>query len=310
MGVPPYCGRAESESLAGTKWDTMNDGPNNLASIPSTVQEFGAVLKRLSPASVRELEARQHRAGGLVLSKSSLQRYQDGSQLPKLEHADHLDDLYGAHGWVSTAIRSLHGAAWDPWAKEHGVASLHHAFTWPAWHHGLVWISLKPLPRNVSADHVITLTWGPWDAVVALTLPAEGQILVTGKSEDKSGHSVTLNLDSGPPVFALHGAGPAPSPGDVVDIRRRWFHHDIDPSEGKLRVRPFGSISRPRFADALPRPRPRRRVSVTSCNTTSERDDPGSARGNSAESARPRDVRKGRSSADRPFLTSDLDEPS
>lgn len=264
----------------------MNDDPNHVTSIPSTVEEFGAGLRRLRQASVRELEARQRRVGGLVLSKSSLQRYQDGRQLPKLEHADHLDDLYGAEGWVSTAIRSLHGAVWDPWAKEHGAASLHHAVTWPAWHHGLVWISLKPLPRNIGADHVITLTWGPWNAVVALALSAEGQTLVTGKSEDKSGHSVTLNLDSALPVFALHGAGTAPSPGNVVDIRRRWFHHDVDPNEGQLRVRPFGGISRPRFADALPRPRPRRRTVVTTCKSTSERDDSGSARGNAVESGR------------------------
>lgn len=237
----------------------MSDGPNPLASIPSTWAEFGAGLRRLRTVSLRALEDNQVASpAGVVLSRSQLQRYEAGTSRPKLAFADHLDELYCADGWASLAIRSLYGVIWDPWHEAHGVARTHHAHRWPARYDGIVWIALRPLPAHVDTQHDLSLTWGPWQLALNLNIPASGVVLMTGKAEDPSGEPATLNLDSTVPVFCLRGAGTPPEMGNVIDIRRRWQHQNIEPREGRPRLREFGRG--PRQVDpALPRSRGRRR---------------------------------------------------
>jgi hypothetical protein len=241
----------------------VSDGPNPLASIPSTWAQFGTGLRQLRTISLRAVEHQQQvNPAGIVLSRSQLHRYEAGASRPKLAFADHLDELYGAGGWVSLAMRSLYGAIWDPWHEAHGVARTHHAHKWPALYDGLVWIAIKPLPERVGQDHELTLAWGPWQLELTLSLPASGVVLVTGKAEDPSAEAVTLNLDCAVPVFSLRGAGPAPAGTKVIDIRGRWRHMNIESREGRPRLRELGRGPR-QIESALPRARRRRRRTAT-----------------------------------------------
>jgi hypothetical protein len=160
-----------------------------------------------------------------VLSKSQLQRYEAGVCLPALEHAEHLDRLYDGQGWVEMALRSLWRARWNPWTREHGNASTHHAGIWPAAYEGMVWIKLKPWPEHADQPHHLTLNWGPWTTLVEHVITKDGLILTTGKAADLDRVAVTCNLDTEPEAFALFGAGTNSLDQDlatVVDLRSAW----------------------------------------------------------------------------------------
>lgn len=110
-----------------------------------------------------------------------------------------------------------------------------------------MWIALKPLPGHADTQHALALTSGPWRLALSPLIPASGIVLMTGKAEDSSGEAATLNLDSTLPVFCLRGAGAPPNSVAVIDIRRRWQHQNIEPREGRPRLRELGR--RPRQVD-------------------------------------------------------------
>lgn len=103
-----------------------------------------------------------------------------------------------------------------------------------------MWVALKPLPPYIDVQHDYTLTCGPWLLGLSLSIPARGIVLMTGKAEDPSGEAATLNLDSTVPVFCLRGAGTPPEMGTVNDIGQRWQHQNIEPREGRPRLRELG----------------------------------------------------------------------
>lgn len=165
--------------------------------------------------SLRSLEA----ARGF--SRSQLSAYETGQRLPALEHADALDALYEACGWIALSIRSLRRGSWDPWRTERSASGMH-AFAWHASYEGMVWIKVKPTEDNHSLPHQLTSEWGPWRRVDRLVLSAGGLVLLTGKAADDDGIAKTYNLDADPEVFALSGFGALPDHENVVDVRRGW----------------------------------------------------------------------------------------
>lgn len=196
------------------------------SSMPDTPGRFGAALRALRRVSLNDLvraqeEAKARSGLGIVISKSQLARYEGGA-LPPLRHAQHLDDLYQANGWVSLAMRSLWGPRWDPWNTHDGPLACHHPLIWPAELGTRVWIRLKPRSDSVGVDHRLTLEWGPWRCEVECVLPDTGVVLTTGKARED--RSVTLNLRADREVFVLHGAGESFPPEDIVmDIEHDWL---------------------------------------------------------------------------------------
>lgn len=227
--LPPYCPQSNRDFGSGQKRDTaVNDEHLSLGPLPASGVEFGAGLRALRGVSLRELEARQAQGrGSLVLSKSQLQRYETGQLLPPLRYAAHLDDLYGADGWVRLSLSALHANTWDPWADEHTPAATHHAHDWPAPYRGSIWVLVKPVAENALRRHVLTLDWGVWSAALTLVVDADGQVLTTGKSADLSGVTVTFNLESDLPVYTLAGAGAPPSGYPVSRIHRKWRYGGV-----------------------------------------------------------------------------------
>lgn len=191
---------------------------------PTTAAEFGQGLRALRSVGLGRLARRQVGSEDydLVLSKSSLARYESGQVLPALEYAEHLDRLYEADGWVMMTLRSLWRPKWDPWHLDHGVSSRFHAGNWPAPYGGPVWIAVKPRPENVGLFHAIRLEWGPWERRHQCLLAEEGVVLMTGKAPDSDGVSRTCNVTTDRPVFVLFGAHEASGGADPVDVRRGW----------------------------------------------------------------------------------------
>ncbi|GAB2742359.1 hypothetical protein [Sinomonas soli] len=193
--------------------------------MPDTPARFGEALRALRKVSLSDLvqaqaAAKKRNGGGIVISKSQLARYEGGA-LPPLRHAEHLDGLYQARGWLSLALRNLWGPRWDPWGTHDGPLARHHHLIWPARLEGHVWIRLKPRSDSVDAHHRVTLQWGAWCRDVDCALPAAGVVLVTGKAEDE--RSVTLNLSADREVFVLYGAGESFPPEDIVlNIEHGW----------------------------------------------------------------------------------------
>jgi hypothetical protein len=158
---------------------------------------------------------------GSAFSRSQLSAFENGHRLPHIEYAETLDTLYGAQGWIATAVRTLRRTRWEPWRSER-APSTHHAFGWHASYSGLVWIKVVPQPEAVGLRHEITSEWGPWGRTDAVELPALGVVLLTGKAADADGISHTYNVTVDQPVFALAGFGDALHGETVRDIRRGW----------------------------------------------------------------------------------------
>ena len=198
-------------------------GRFRLTSNPGDAADLGAGLRALrGKASLRRLAARQPPGpGATVLGKSTLARYEAGD-LPPLEYAEHLDQLYEGKGWVEMSIRSLWRPRWNPWLEDHGVARKYHAGRWPAEYGGAVWIKLKPQPEFVSRQHEIELEWGPWGRRVTRELPRDGFVLLTGKAVDDDGISRVCNTTVKPPCYALYGAGEDLEGEEILDVRRGW----------------------------------------------------------------------------------------
>lgn len=165
--------------------------------------------------SLRSLEAESG------FSRSQLSAYETGQRLPAVAHADALDALYEASGWIALSIQSLRRGAWDPWRAERS-ASRSHAFAWHASYEGIVWITVKPTEDNHSVAHQLISEWGPWRRVDRLVVPASGIVLLTGKAADDDGIAKTYNLDADPGVFALAGFGDLLDAENVIDVRRGW----------------------------------------------------------------------------------------
>lgn len=187
---------------------------------PTNASEFGASLRALRGVGLGTLASEQ--SGNLVLSKSQLHRYESGQLLPPLKHAEHLDRLYRANGWVAMTLRTLWRPRWDPWAQGEERCIRLHAVSWPAPYSGPVWIKIKPAASWADQTHQVVLEWGPWLQDVTLHLPVGGVVLMTGKSADLDGVSRTCNVTTSPPTFLLHGAGDDLSEEVVRDIRRGW----------------------------------------------------------------------------------------
>jgi hypothetical protein len=201
---------------------------------PSDPSELGAGLRALrGRTGVRRLAARQPGGrGALIISKSTLDRYEKG-MLPPLQYAEHLDKLYEGNGWVEMSIRSLWRSKWEPWSEDHGTARQYHAGRWPAPYGGPVWIKLKPQPEFIGQPHEVDLEWGPWGRHVTSELGESGVVLLTGKAIDIDGISRVCNVTTLPAAYALFGAGEHLSGELVLDVRRGWFkaNHAADREE-------------------------------------------------------------------------------
>ena len=207
----------------GRIWDSRAQHAGS-TDLPATPTELGRVLRTLhGRTSLRQLEASQ--PGGpekLVLSKSTLARFESGDVVPALAYADHLDDLYGGGGWIGMSVRALWRSSWEPWSPT--VTSpprRAHVGSWPATYRGPVWICVRPAAKNRGIYHHLTLDWGPWTCTVESVFDDEGVTLRTGKAADPDGVPVSLHLLSDHPVFTLYGAGESEGE-DVLDIRSWW----------------------------------------------------------------------------------------
>lgn len=186
--------------------------------LPQTAKELGEAMRRLRGCrGLRQLASSQSPTG-IVLSKSSLARFEAG-QRPSLLYADHLSKLYGGEGWLEVAIRGLWGSDWNPWSEE--VPNLSHVISWPAAYSGMIWMHIRPNPHNVDKGHFIQIRWGPWNCQIEAMLSHEGVVLVTGK--EKESVAVSCHVSTSCPVHLLHGVGSGPdSCSTVIDISRDW----------------------------------------------------------------------------------------
>jgi transcriptional regulator with XRE-family HTH domain len=192
-----------------------------------TTQELATGMRALRKVGLRGLETEQGCGDPpyeIVLSRSTLSRYESGRVLPPLEYGPHLDRLYRASGWIDMSIRTLWQAEWDPWHSPSQWPERNFYFSWPASYSGDVWIEVAPIPAEVGMATNLVLNWGPWERRVDIVLPAAGAVLQTGKAADADGISRTLNLQGDRPFYALSGAGTKGSPrgGCTLDIREGW----------------------------------------------------------------------------------------
>lgn len=192
--------------------------------MPRNQSEFGQALRRLRTVGIRSLAARQQTLcnDDLVLSKSQLERYEQGLLLPRLNYATHLDALYQSNGWIELALAHLWLPNWNPWDDELAFPALHDTTSWPANYHGIVWIKLLPIMANTGRPHKVTLDWGPWTFSQEYTLNHTGLVIVTGKAADESGTSVPCNIFTTPRTFVLSGLDEPTRTGSIVDIRQLW----------------------------------------------------------------------------------------
>lgn len=186
--------------------------------LPKTAEELGKALRNLrGDRGLRQLAASQP-STGIVLSKSSLARFEAG-QRPSLQYADHLSKLYGGDGWVEVAIRNLWISDWDPWSEE--MPSVDHVISWPASYSGMVWILIYPNPYNVNISHLIQIRWGPWRCRVEAPLSNKGILLTTGKSQELV--AVSCHINTSHPTHLLHGVNATlDSDTPVLDISQNW----------------------------------------------------------------------------------------
>ena len=186
--------------------------------------DFGRALRRFrGGVSVRVLAERECNRGKDRISVAQLYRYERGEILPGLKHAKHLDILYGADGKVELSLANLWDHEWDPDHHDQIKPERNHFYRWPSDYSGFIWIHLKPAADLVNARHKIRLQWGPWKMAAEIKIPTDGVYLVTGKAIDDNNQSVTLELNSGQPVFALFGAGRIKNEtAPKLDIRQKW----------------------------------------------------------------------------------------
>lgn len=192
--------------------------------VPSTWQELGAGMAALrGTLSYRDLEAMQVRGpGALVLTDSSLHRYESGATHPPLKYAEHLDGLYAANRWIALGIGSLWRAAWRPWSRAKAAPPApFHVHSWPAGYSGWVWVKVVASRREIGMPHELRLSWGDWRFRAELALGTNGVLFKTGKARDSDGVAVSCHLESSRPVFALFGAGEVVT-ADALDIRSKW----------------------------------------------------------------------------------------
>lgn len=196
--------------------------------LPASALELGMALRMLrGNRSLRAVAILVCDVPGL--SKSALQRYESGKQLPPLECAESLDQAYRADGWVTLAVNSLQATQkWDPWLHEQSRPQKHHAVRWSAQYSGLVWLYIKPYDARCEKDYLIYLEWGPWARRVrVLGLTQVGVYLCTGKGLDESGVSHTLNFRSSAPLCLAFGAGDPPDDDvEQLHIHRGWRRAD------------------------------------------------------------------------------------
>lgn len=200
--------------------------------IPRTAIELGDGMRALRTRGLRAIEQDQIRGLGkigsqghvyaVVLSKSTLSRYELGN-LPPLELAEHLDQLYGADGWIELGLRTLWRSRWRPWSGTSALPECQHFIAWAASYAGPVWIKIVPASPNVGQEHRLALRWGPWRHDVWARLDKNGVTLTTGKARDAGGIAVTFSIASDKKVHVLHGAGQDLHGEEELDIREGWL---------------------------------------------------------------------------------------
>lgn len=189
-----------------------------MESLPQTAQELGIALRKLrGDRGLRKLESSQNEKD-LVLSKSTLARYESG-QRPPLQYAEHLSHIYGGDGWVELAVRRLWMSDWDPWSTDNPATT--YSIAWPAQYAGPVWIYIRPTPHHVDESHRIILQWGPWQCEQNIVLSRKGATLTTGKHQDDSS-PITCTVTANYSIHLLHGAGEG-SKQRTIDIRSLWY---------------------------------------------------------------------------------------
>lgn len=195
----------------------MNGHPRELPDLPSTWSAFGHELAGLRAAK-RLTQREVAGASDGQISKSSLQRYEQGEPLP-WEKAAVLDSIYACRGWVTAGVAHLAAASWK-WRP--GTAGTFFVHRWPAEVSGWVWIAVLPEPRAADQPHALLLRWGPWSRQVREPLPAAGLALCTGKDADGDGRAAPCHVTSNRRVSVLFGVHRPPPELRAIDIRDGW----------------------------------------------------------------------------------------
>ena len=154
------------------------------------------------------------------LSKSTLQRYEAGEQLPPLRNASALDSLYGANGWIALSLAQLWKPMWNPWKAD--WPEVRHSYRWPADYAGPVWMHLRSVKDSIDLQNDVEIRWGPWRRTLTVLLVEEGVTVWTGKAADRDGIARTLDLTLTLPAFVLFGAGSESLDAASIDIRDDW----------------------------------------------------------------------------------------
>lgn len=195
----------------------MKGHPRELPDLPSTWSAFGHELAGLRAAK-RLTQREVAGASDGQISKSSLQRYEQGEPLP-WEKAAVLDSIYACRGWATAGVAHLAAASWK-WRP--GTADTFFVHRWPAEVSGWVWIGVLPEPRAADQPHALSLRWGPWSRQVREPVPAAGLALCTGKDVDEDGRAVPCQVTSSRKVYVLFGVHRPPPELRSIDIRDGW----------------------------------------------------------------------------------------
>lgn len=201
----------DSEAKVGTEMGQ----PRRAARWPRDKQELGIELARLRAKSSLTLRAVEEQTS---IRKSTLSNYENGRNLTPKATAERLDVLYQTGEWIQEAVTQLQ--RWNPWANDQPAGVF--AKRWHATYGGTVTIRLVPQKQHVSADHRLTLQWGPHALThTVASIPADGVLLFTNKSEEDE--SVACHLTVTPASFVQFGyADPATSRLRTIDLNDLW----------------------------------------------------------------------------------------
>ncbi|MDR1635589.1 MAG: hypothetical protein LBS27_11885 [Bifidobacteriaceae bacterium] len=174
--------------------------------------------------ALRVLAASKSIPGGapLVLSPSTIERYERATQKPHLDYATALDIAYGGEGWILASIIAFLEADWDPW-RDGSRPDHHHVVHWPP-PACRAWIHVTPCYRGMGRPHAFLLEWR--SALVkqmTVTLGSEeGEYWCLNKPATGVPGALTLFSETFP-VHVVAGVNPLRRP-DITerDIQSGW----------------------------------------------------------------------------------------